>query len=420
MLQDFYRRKSILARVRASSFSTDLEALAAYLQRRGYRSKTLVGYMRGAAHLVSCIEGGQISLHGLTADGFQRFAREHPGRCSCPPPSPEDGNFVAVAPHLFEVMRERHGVASAPMLPERLTPIEATLKLFDAHLRDERGLRDSTRARYLRDLRVTLVEKYGKGSVDVAFWTAQEIRDCVADRAGLSLHAAKALGNALRSFLRFLALGGESVSRLVAAVPATSLPRLRRLPGGLSGDQLSRLVGSIDVSRPIGLRAHAIIECLVSLGLRAGEVAALRLTDIDWRKGTLRVNTSKVRRSDVLPLPPTVGRAVAAYLKRGRPRTADGHVFVRHYMPIGGPLKSHNVSHTVKRALRRAGLFLPSMGAHVLRHTTASRLVRAGVSVKHIADVMRHRDIDTTRIYTKVDWPRLAEAALPWPTAVVS
>jgi site-specific recombinase XerD len=154
----------------------------------------------------------------------------------------------------------------------------------------------------------------------------------------------------------------------------------------------------------------------VSLGLRAAEVAALRLADIDWREGTLRINTRKGHRIDALPLPHTVGRALVAYLKRGRPKTTDDHVFVRHYMPVGDPLVSHDVSMTVRRAFRRAGLVLPSMGAHVLRHTTASRLVRAGVGLKHVADVMRHRDIDTTRIYTKVDWPRLAEIAMAWPT----
>jgi len=127
------------------------------------------------------------------------------------------------------------------------------------------------------------------------------------------------------------------------------------------------------------------------------------------------VNTGKGHRTDVLPLSDTVGRVIVAYLKRGRPKTVDDHVFVRHFPPVGKPLVSHDVSNSVRRAFRHAGLILPSMGAHVLRHTTASRLVRAGVSLKSIADVMRHRDIDTTRIYTKVDWPRLAEVALAWP-----
>jgi len=414
MLEDFCRRESVLARIRASRFSTDLEALAAFLEQRGHRRKTLVAYLYGAAHLVSCIESGEIPLAGLTAERLQRAARRHLGRCFCPRPRRLDGHFVSVAPHLFEVMRERHGLASSPAPPP--TPLDAVLQLFDSHLRDERGLVEATRERYLRELRLRLSARCGNEGIEMSRWTAQEVRDFVAGRAAFSLHAARVLGVALKGFLRFLTLRGEPVGHLVAAVPMTSRSRLAGLPRGLSEEQLSRLFRSVDVSTAIGLRTRAIIECLVSLGLRAGEVAALHLGDIDWRAGMLRINTSKGRRSDVLPLPQTVGRALVAYLKRGRPKTVDSHVFVRHFLPVGEPLISHDITMTVRRAFRRAGLVLPSMGAHVLRHTTASRLARAGVSLKDIADAMRHRDLDTTRIYTKVDWPRLAEVALAWPT----
>jgi integrase/recombinase XerD len=414
MLEEFYRREPVLARIGASKFSQDLETLARYLETRGHRPRTVTAYMKGAGHLIWCIESGQVSLDGLTTDGLQRFVREHVGHCSCPLPNPVGRNFVAVVPHLLEVMREPRGLP--PSVGERgeVTPIEAALRGFDAHLRDEHGLRESTRERYRRDLRV--VARYAPTGLEMSRWTAQDVRDCVASRASLSLHAAKVLGVALRSFLRYLTLRGEPVSHLVEAVPRTSRSRLSGLPRGLSEEQLSKLFRAVETSTPIGLRTNAILECLVSLGLRAGEVAALRLVDIDWRTGVLRVNTGKGHRTDVLPLSETVGRVLVAYLKRGRPKTVDDHVFVRHFPPVGEPLVSHDVSTTVRRAFRHAGLILPSMGAHVLRHTTASRLVRAGVSLKSIADVMRHRDIDTTRIYTKVDWPRLAEVALAWPT----
>ena len=225
---------------------------------------------------------------------------------------------------------------------------------------------------------------------------------------------------ALRSLFRVLALEEASVAHLDLAIPVVRYTRNVGLPGGLSEQQLEQLWRAIDVRTAIGLRARAIIECLVTLGLRAGEVAGLRFNDIDWRAGTLCVQISKVRRGDTFPLPARVGRAVAAYPRRGRPATKSNHVLVRHYMPVGQALRSSDVTGTVRRAFGRAGLHLPSMGAHVLRHTTASRLVRAGVSFKQVADVMRHCHIDTTRIYTKVDWPRLADVALPWPTAVAS
>lgn len=269
-------------------------------------------------------------------------------------------------------------------VPAAVTPLDTILGLFDVHLRNECGLRSATRQRYLRDLRAALAARCGNEAVDASCWTAEDVRELVAGRTAVSRHAAQRLAVALRSFLRFRALRGEAVGHLAAAIPATSRSRLSGLPRGLSDEHLARLFWAVDLSTPIGLRTAAILECLVSLGLRAGEVARLRLGDIDWRAGVIRVEGHKGRRTDALPLPHTVGRAVVAYLKQGRPRTLDDHVFVRHYLPVGEPLVSHDVSMSVRRAFRRAGL--PPMGAHVLRHTTAIRLARAGVGLKHIAD----------------------------------
>ena len=407
-------------RDRNSRFSADLDALRTFLCRRRHRAHALAGYMYGAAHLAACIERGMVSLDGLTADGLQRFARDHVNRCTCPRPCAKGRNFVSVARHFHEVLQERYRLARPPVRARDATPVEMMLIRFDEHLREDRGLRESSRESTIRQLVTVLGERFGSGPFDLASWTAEEIRGCVVARTKCSLHAARQRTMALRSLFRFLTLAGHPVAHLVLAVPVVRRPRLAGLPRGLSEQQLEQLRRAIDVKTAIGLRARAIIECLVTLGLRAGEVAALRLNDIDWRAGTLCVATSKVRRGDILPLPARVGRAVAAYLRRGRPATKSDLVFVRHYMPIGEPLQSKDVTGTVRRAFGRAGLHLPSMGAHVLRHTTASRLVRAGVSFKQVADVMRHRDIDTTRIYTKVDWPRLAEVALPWPMAVAS
>ena len=417
MLDHFYGR--IVAKVRECHLSSDLEALGTYLRNRGHRCSALSGYMCGAAHLAACCDRGLVSLDGLTADGLQQFARDHVRRCFCPRPRTKGNNFVSVARHFHEVLQERHGLAPAAAT-RSATPVEMMLARFDEHLRDDRGLREASRESTIRQLGRVLGERFADGPVDLACWTVEEIRQCVVKRTEYSLHAARQRASAMRSLFRFLALEGESVAHLVSAIPVVRRTRFPGLPRGLSEEQLGQLRRAIDVKTAIGLRARAIIECLVTLGLRAGEVAALRLNDFDWRAGTLRVTTSKVRRGDILPLPTRLGRAVAANLRRGRPVTKREHVFVRHYIPVGQPLKSKDVTSTVTRAFRRAGLRLPSMGAHVLRHTTASRLVRAGVNFKQVADLMRHRHIDTTRIYTKVDWPRLGEIALPWPTAVVS
>jgi integrase/recombinase XerD len=418
MFEQYIRLPRVLARIRASAFAPELEALVEYLQRRGHRGHAIAGYLLGAEHLADCIDKKLVSLDGLTADGLQQFARKRAMRlaCGCPRKTP-DRNLISVARHFFVVLREQGRCRSPATAPLPRSHVDTLLEQFDRHLRDERGLAGSTREAYLRTLRPVLATKYGGEVVDPSGITVQDLRRWVASRAAAtSPRTARKLAQTLRSLLRFFVLHGEPVAHLVTAVPIVPTSRLSALPRGLSDPQLAQLTRSIDVSKPIGLRARAIVECAATLGLRAGEVAALRISDIDWRGGTIHLPRTKSRRGQVLPLPSAVGRVLVSYLKRGRPNSSTDRVFVRHYMPVGRALQSKDVTQTVGRALRRAGLQLPLMGAHVLRHTAASRLVRAGVGMKDIADVMRHQDIDTTRIYAKVDWPRLTEVALPWPT----
>ena len=418
MFEQYFRLPRVLARIRASAFAPELEALVEYLKRRGHRGKAVAGYLRGAEHLADCIDKKLVSLDGLTADGLQQFARTRAMRlaCGCPRKTP-DRDLISVARHLFVVLREQGRCRSPALAPLPKSHVDTLLEQFDRHLRDERGLADSTRETYLRTLRPVLATKYGGEVVDPSGITVQDLRRWVASRAAAtSPRSARRLADTLRSLLRFLVLRGEPVAHLVTAVPMVATSRLSALPRGLSDPQFAQLTRTIDISKPIGLRARAIVECAATLGLRAGEVAALRISDVDWRGGTLHLPRTKSRRGQVLPLPAAVGRVLVSYLKRGRPKSSTDRIFVRHYMPVGGALQSIDVTNTVRRAMRRAGLQLPSMGAHVLRHTTASRLVRAGAGMKAIADVMRHQDIDTTRIYAKVDWPRLTEVALPWPT----
>jgi len=154
--------------------------------------------------------------------------------------------------------------------------------------------------------------------------------------------------------------------------------------------------------------------CMSQLGLRSHEVAHLRLDDIDWRAGTIQIG-GKSRRTSVLPLPADVGRAIVAYLRRGRPTTSERFIFIRHFMPAGTAMTAHAIRAAIRKAFARTGYVLPCMGTHVLRHTAATRMVRAGATIKEVADVLRHRCIDTTALYTKVDLPRLAEVAFPWP-----
>jgi integrase len=202
---------------------------------------------------------------------------------------------------------------------------------------------------------------------------------------------------------------------IVDAVPTAPCWKLSRLPKSLTAEQASRLLDCFNRSTAIGRRDYAITLCLLRLGLRAGEVAGLSLDDIDWVHATIQIRSTKVRRASVLPLPGEVGRAVASYLRHVRPRISGRQLFVRHMTPIGVPFTGSAVRAVVRKTFRQAGIDVPSHGTHVLRHTAATLMMQRGATIKEVADVLRHRTIDTTIVYTKVDLPTLSSVALPWP-----
>lgn len=225
----------------------------------------------------------------------------------------------------------------------------------------------------------------------------------------------KAMTTALRSFFRFLALSGLCDERLVRAVPAVADWKLSHLPKYLTREQLDALLSSFDRERAKGLRDYAVALCLARLGLRRSEVANLTLDDIEWHSGIIRIPEGKVRQASELPLPKDVGEAIVAYLQSGRPVTSERRIFVRHRRPVGSAIGGGAIGSIIHYGLKRAGLELPSYGAHILRHTVATHMIQQGVSIKEIADILRHKSIDTTVIYTKVNVPMLAEVAMPWP-----
>ncbi|MDH7514139.1 MAG: site-specific integrase [Clostridiales bacterium] len=208
---------------------------------------------------------------------------------------------------------------------------------------------------------------------------------------------------------------GLCKARLVNAIPSLATWKLSRIPNYLTKEQLRKFLASFDRKMPTGHRDYAIALCLARLGLRGKEVAHLTLDDIDWRSGILRINLSKVRRFSSLPLPEDVGKAIVSYLRNGRPPTAERHLFICHRNRIGKPLQSDAIRNMMRRRFKQTGMKVPSAGTHILRHTVATHMVQQGVSIKEVADFLRHRSLDTTAIYTKVNLPMLFEVALPWP-----
>jgi site-specific recombinase XerD len=279
---------------------------------------------------------------------------------------------------------------------------------YAGYLARERGLGTSSIRAYTVFARRFVVEE--RPRLDWDRLTAAEITSFILHCSRRSSLAGRKLTvTYLRSLLRFLHVRGATAQDLASCVPAVAGWRLATLPKALEVSQIDRLLASFDGS-PVGLRDSAIVRLLLRLGLRAAEVAALDLDDVDWRSGELAVQ-GKDRHESRLPLPPDVGRALAAYLRRGRPRASTRSLFLRSRAPYARICPSA-VSRLVQTALRRAGV--ATGGAHLLRHTVATQLLRRGASLPEIAHVLRHRHIDTTAIHAKVDLDSLGALVRPW------
>jgi integrase/recombinase XerD len=265
-----------------------------------------------------------------------------------------------------------------------------------------------------------LTHIFPSGGLDFSRLGPKGIRDFFATQCqGYQPGSTQVVASSVRSYLRFRAVRhADPVEALLAAIPQAARWRLSALPEYLNLEELARLMSAFEHDDPQRQRDHAIVRCLVDLGLRSFEVAALCLEDIDWKNATLTVRVGKSRRADILPLPAVTGHAIANYLHKARPATESRAVFVRHRAPLDIPVDAGVIRSVVRQAAARSGLADRLHGPHRLRHSAATRMLRGGATLKEIADVLRHRSLDTTAIYAKVDLGRLSSIAQPWPGGV--
>ena len=297
------------------------------------------------------------------------------------------------------------------------SPGASLLSRYEDYLRHERALAASTITGYLALVGPFVAERLEGPDAAPASLTADDVRDFLSARTrSISPRSAQLTGGALRSFLRFLFLRGETPTDLARAVPAVRRGRLLGVPRYISPEEVERVLSGCDRSAATGRRDYAILLVLARLGLRSGEVVALQLDDLRWRTGEVIVH-GKGLVQDRLPLPADVGEAIAEYLQNARP---PGHryrnVFLRCRAPYQ-PFSGSAVTTIVSRALKRAGLSPALRGAYLLRHSLATAMVRRGASFSEVGQVLRHRWPDTTGIYAKVDFDALREVALPWPVS---
>lgn len=381
----------------------------AELARMGYTPLTAASQLRLVAHLSRWLAAEGLDTTALTVPTVERYFadRRSAGYAN-------ERTSAALGP-LLGYLR---GLGAAPVAvaASPATPAGQLLARYKAYLITERGLAASTgelNARLLRPFLDEHAARHG-GRLELKELTAGDVTSFVLGQSARRSRSVKRVVSALRSFLGFLHVEGLIGQPLAQAVPSPPGWTLAGLPRALPGSQVAALLASCDANRPAGQRDLAILTLLARLGLRAGEVASLRLEDIDWRRGELVVR-GKARRTDRLPLPADVGEKIASYLRDGRPGSAGCRaVFVTALAPYL-PLSPGGVTTVVAAAGRRAGL--GTIHAHRLRHSAATAMLRGGGSLREIGEVLRHRRTMTTVIYAKLDLESLRSLARPWPEA---
>lgn len=373
------------------------------LEERRYTPLSAVNLQRQVAHLSSWLDGQGLGAEQLDEARVEAFVAHQRlvGRRACL----SRPGLVC----LLELVRDL-GVVGAAVSPAP-APSEELMGSFRHYLLAERGLALGTVCNYIDGAREFVA---GRGVADVRMVRPAKVTAAVlAKSMAVSVSTTQNYVASLRAFLRFCFLEGlmdHDVSE--AALPITGRRR-SPLPRGIAKHDADALLASCDRRTAIGRRDYALIMTLLRLGLWRGEVAAFRLDDIDWRAGEIVV-VGKGARRDRLPLPADVGAAIAAYLRRGRPRSDSRHLFLRAKAPFE-PMAAGTVASTVRRACRRAEV--PEVGAHRLRHTAACDMVAAQVPLPQIAQVLRHRSLQSTAIYARVDVDTLRRLAKPWPEA---
>jgi len=411
MLETYFSAQKTLARLRTGPSGPHIDGFADALEQDGYSPASAVRYLRAAAHLGHFLHRRRRTLADVDAGTLKAFCRHLP-RCGCPLSNGGTANHhVVFGAKRFYLHLCRVGVCHARPVPSGSYPEPALIASFREWFQRHRGAAAPTLRQYCRGA-AALLDTLGEDSHQ---WNAKDIRTFVFDRAKHSgTNTTQKLITAVRAFLRFLAFAGLCRIDLDQAVPAFAHWRLASLPQCLTADEVERLIAACDGPAVRCLRDRAILLLLVRLGLRAGDVARLRLTDIEWERGTLRV-VGKGRYEVRLPLPQDAGDALLQYLVARPDRGVTDHVFLHQIAPFKPFVSNHCVSGVVKRALKKAGVHTAAKGAHLLRHTAATEMLRQGVPLDRIGLVLRHRSLDMTAYYAKVDIGLLKQVAQPWP-----
>jgi len=397
-----------------TALSPSADAYIHFLTDSGYATSTVNSYLRCVAHFAHWSASQRLALKDIDEAAVASFLDGHLPQCRCALRCWRTRYGVRAAlTHLLVLLRTEGLIAEkAPSLHPSIT---VELSDFDTYLDEVRGLQATTRQTRLRHVRAFLLHRFADGNVRLEGLVPLDIeRFTMAYTARWKPSSVNCLCGSLRSYLLFKATLGIETSALMGALPHVAHWRLAGLPRRLSSQEIEQFLDGFDRTTATGRRDYAVARCYVDLGLRTVEVVRLQLDDVDWRAGTIQIQ-GKGGRIDKLPLPAITGQAIVDYLRSGRRQTPDRAVFLRHRPPLDKPVTPAAMRAVIRNAAQRCGLADRLTSTHLLRHTFACRLVSSGASLKAIADLMRHRNLDTTTIYAKVDFDALKTVAACWP-----
>ena len=403
MLSDYIPEVRAQAQLREQCSGADLDGFSNWLAARHYAFSTVRSYLFAVGELAVWTEANsQSRLEALDRTSLMDYraylSRRYRGKRGH-----ESGNLLCGARSYLRFLRP---AGDEPLGPA-LDPLEAG---FHSWLREHRGVAQRTLDGYARIVR-RLLSAIGNRP---RRYTAAQLRAFVlAQAAGHSSSMADTVVTSVRLFVRFLIIRQECPEQLQHAIPRVARWSKATLPRYIAPDDVERIIAACDPSTALGARDRAVLLLLARLGLRAGDVAGLRLTDIDWTNARLQVS-GKTRRPTWLPLPQDAGDAILHYLNNSRPRVEGDSVFLISRAPYT-PILTRQISSTAERAIRRSGVKTPSLGAHMLRHSAATAWLRQGLTLQAVGTLLRHANPDTTAIYAKVDRGLLRRIAQPWP-----
>lgn len=396
-------------------FTAALRRLSESLLATGHSHRVSTDYIRVVKHF--CYWHARHAISGDVDKAMVEKFLEHLTSCSCPISGRGSYRHChAAMGHFLTVLR---AMSLAPPACRPVLPEDDVLQAFREHLTQVCGMAETSASLYARHLRPFLQSIYAEGKFAFHTLTARTVEASVVTMATrYKPKTVKLYCTSLRAFFRFLRLTGKIDLPLESAIPTVPFWRLSSIPQYLTEEKITTFLSSFDVNTTVGLRNQAMALLMATAGLRAGEVANLMMEDIDWRKSSMRIHNTKSRRIDYQPLTAKVGVALVAYLKR-KPQTEARHIFVSLITPVGNPLTAGAVRTAIREAFKRCCPNEPAHGTHVLRHSLATMMLTKGTTFKEIAEVLRHRNIETTAIYAKVDFKSLAHTVLPWPEVMI-